>query len=264
MQIDPSRFPGYVAPPPRMSFRAIRSARMLAEDSSITFAEMLAYKHSTRSEEADHILEDVAAVARKSTSENIREAARVLEQWDRSTDAESRGAVLFLEFARAFNARAANGGTGFDASWSVRAPLATPDGIADAAATLRVLEAAAVRVKARYGTLDVKWGDVYRIRRDAIDLPANGGPSDIGIFRSVTFDSVAPTRSYASGGDSFIMAVEFSSPVRAQASLVYGNWSQPGSKHRSDQIELFARKQLRTVWRTRAELESHIEARETF
>ncbi|MEO5509795.1 MAG: acylase [Longimicrobiales bacterium] len=264
LQIDPRRYPEYVAPPPRMSFRAIRSARMLAEDGSITFAEMLAYKHSTRSEEADHILEDVVSVARKSTSENIREAARVLEQWDRSTDAESRGAVLFLEFARAFNARAANGGSGFDAAWSVRAPLATPDGIADAPATLRVLEAAAVRVRARYGALDVKWGDVYRLKRDAVDLPANGGPQDIGIFRTVTVDSIAPTRSVASGGDSFIMAVEFSSPVRAQASLVYGNWSQAGSKHRTDQMELFARKEMRIVWRTRAELEGHIEAREVF
>ncbi len=264
MQMDPQRFPAYIAPPPRMGFRAIRSARMLADDSSITFDEMIAYKHSTRSEEADHILEDVLAAARTAGTPAMREAASVLEQWDRNFDAASRGAVLFLEFARAFNSRANSGLPTFDVAWSPRAPLATPDGIADPVATLRVLEAAAERVKARYGSLDVAWGDVHRIRRDGVDLPGNGGPESIGIFRSVSYDSIAPTTSVATGGDSFVMAIEFGTPVRARASLVYGNWSQPGSKHRTDQLDLFARKELRTVWRLRADVEKNLSARETF
>jgi acyl-homoserine-lactone acylase len=100
--------------------------------------------------------------------------------------------------------------------------------------------------------------------RDGVDLPANGGPDAIGVFRVVDYDSVAPTRSDASGGDSYVAAVEFASPVVARSLLSYGNWSQPGSPHRTDQLPLFASKQLRAVWRSRADVEAHLEAKEVF
>jgi acyl-homoserine-lactone acylase len=264
LSIDPSRFPAYIAPRPFMGFRAIRSARMLSENPAMSLADVIAAKHSTRSEEADHLLEDVVHAARVSKNPASLEAADVLEKWDRSTDAASRGAVLFLEFARAFNARARAGGTGFDVPWTQRAPLATPDGIADPAATVRILDAAADRVRTRYGRLDVSWGETHRLVRDGVDLPANGGPDAIGVFRVVDYDSVAPTRSVASGGDSYVAAVEFASPVVARSLLSYGNWSQPGSPHRTDQLPLFASKQLRVVWRSRADVEAHLEAKEVF
>jgi acyl-homoserine-lactone acylase len=39
----------------------------------------------------------------------------------------------------------------------------------------------------------------------------------------------------------------------------YGNASQPGSPHRTDQLPLLARKQLRPVWLTREEVLAHLE-----
>jgi len=44
--------------------------------------------------------------------------------------------------------------------------------------------------------------------------------------------------------------------------LTYGNASQPGSPHVGDQLALFARKEMRQAWRTREEIEAHLEARE--
>jgi hypothetical protein len=41
----------------------------------------------------------------------------------------------------------------------------------------------------------------------------------------------------------------------------YGNWSRPGSAHRTDQLALYAEKRLRPIWRTRAEVEAHLERR---
>jgi acyl-homoserine-lactone acylase len=264
LAIDYSRFPTYLAPPPRMSFRAIRSARMLAENPAMTLEKMIDLKLSTRSEEADHILEDVVHAARSSASTVAHEAADILDKWDRSADAASRGAVLFEEFARGFNDRASAGFRTFDVAWTAKAPLSTPDGIADPIVTTNILVAAADRVRARYGRLDVSWGDVHRLVRDGVDLPANGGPGLTGIFRVVDYDSISPTRSVASGGDSYVAAVEFSNPVRARGLLSYGNWSKAGSPHRTDQLQLFARKELREIWRTRSEVEAHLEAREVF
>lgn len=264
LAIAEERFPAHMAPHPSMSFRAIRSARLLIEHPGITLDEMIELKLSTRSEEADHILEDVVHAARASASVPAHEAAEVLDKWDRLADADSRGAVLFAEFARAFNDRANAGYRTFDIAWTPKAPLSTPDGIADPAATTRILEAAAERVRARFGKLDVSWGETHRLVRDGLDLPANGGPGVTGIFRVVDYDSISPTRSVASGGDSYVAAIEFSNPVRARALLSYGNWSKAGSPHRTDQMQLFARKELRAVWRTRAEVEAHLEAREVF
>jgi acyl-homoserine-lactone acylase len=124
------------------------------------------------------------------------------------------------------------------------------------------LAAAARRIEESHGALDVAWGDVHRLRRDGIDLPGNGGPGALGVFRTVGYDSAGGGRFVATGGDSFVAAVEFGTPLRAMALVGYGNWSQQGSPHRTDQLSLFARKELRRVWITRQEVEAHLERRE--
>jgi acyl-homoserine-lactone acylase len=88
-QLDPAKYPAYIAPSnARMpSFRTMRSLRMISEDKSITYEELLAYKHSTRMELADALLPDLL----KAGSSN--DAARVLAQWDRQTET-GRGAAF--------------------------------------------------------------------------------------------------------------------------------------------------------------------------
>jgi acyl-homoserine-lactone acylase len=46
--------------------------------------------------------------------------------------------------------------------------------------------------------------------------------------------------------------------------LSYGNASQPGSPHLGDQLQLFSEKKMRQVWRSRDEIEAHLEARTGF
>ena len=64
------------------------------------------------------------------------------------------------------------------------------------------------------------------------------------------------------GGDSFVAAVEFSNPVQARVLIGYGNSSQPGSRHRTDQLPLLDHKQLRPAWLARQDIELHLESRE--
>ena len=68
----------------------------------------------------------------------------------------------------------------------------------------------------------------------------------------------------ASGGDSFIAAVEFSRPPRAKVLMVAGNTSDPGSPHYGDQLSLYQRKRMRDAWRTRPEIEAHLSSRTVF
>jgi acyl-homoserine-lactone acylase len=236
---------------------------MLQEDQSITYDEILQYKHSTRMEMADRILDDLIPAARESGGEKARQAAGVLETWDRCADANSRGALLFQEFVRELSRRSGAAGP-FAIKWNEESAMTTPDGLADKAAAVAVLEAVAAKVEKDFGRMDVPWGDVNRLRRAGVDLPANGGPGELGIFRVVGFDKAQDGRFEALGGDSYVAVIEFSNPVRAMTLITYGNSSQPGSPHMTDQLPLFARKELRPVWRTRTEIEKHLEARKVF
>ena len=258
--LNPSGFPPYMAPR-SMSFRAQRSARMLAEDGEISFEEIVRYKHSTRMELADRILDELLPAVQRYGDANSRRAAAVLEAWDRRADAASRGAALFQAFVGKADERFPDS-TLFATPWSETSPRTTPDGLSDPAATVAVLEAAANEVKSDYGSLDVAWGEVHRLRIDDIDLPANGGPGKLGIFRVTNFRPDGEFRFRAEGGDSFVALVEFSQPLRAMVLLGYGNSSQPGSPHRIDQIGLYSQKKLRRAWLSRDEIEDNLSRRE--
>ena len=253
--ISPDNYPAYMAPRGPMDLRAQRSAKMLLEDEKISFDELIQYKHSTQVELADRLLDDLIPAARQG-SEKARRAAEVLATWDCKVDADSRGAVLFAFWKKAMDVDRL-----FAKPWSEDAPLTTPDGLANPAEAVRMLEAAATKVEVTYGALDVAWGEVFRLPGEA-NLPANGADGALGVFRSVWFAPAKGDRFQAVAGDSFVAAIEFSNPVKAMALNSYGNATQPGSPHAGDQSQLFARKELRPVWRSRSEIEAHLSSRQ--
>lgn len=262
--LDPNKYPSYLSPR-FMSFRSQRSVRMLQEDNSISFDEMIEDKHSTRSELADRVLDELIKAARTHGNELAQQAATVLEKWDRNTDAGSRGAVLFTLWAQEMKLLEAADEPPqgvFAQKWDEKNPLQTPDGLASPQAAVAALTAAATQMQAGFGTLDVPWGDLARLRVGKADYPGNGGLDALGIFRVVDYEPAQEGLYHAVAGDSYVAAVEFSTPVRARALLSYGNSSQPGSPHRGDQLALFAKKELRPVWRTKAEIEANLESRE--
>ena len=253
--IAPDKYPAYMAPRGPMDLRSQRSAKMLLEDQKISFDELMQYKHSTQVELADRLLDDLIPAARQGSAQ-ARRAAEVLATWNRKVDADSRGAVLF-----AFWKQAMDDDKLFAKPWSEDAPLTTPDGLANPAEAVRVLEATATKVEVTYGALDVAWGEVFRLP-GAANLPANGADGALGVFRSVWFAPGKDNRFQAVAGDSFVAAIEFSNPVKAMALNSYGNATQPGSPHAGDQLQLFARKELRPVWRSRSEIEAHLSSRQ--
>lgn len=251
-------YPAYMAPR-FMGFRAQRSARMLAEDEKISFAEMVAYKHSTRMEFSDRILDDLIPAARKYGNKLAQQAADILAKWDKQANADSQGAILFAAWADKLDFDKA-----FSQPWSQTQPRTTPDGLANPKAAVKLLETVAAEVEKTYGSLDVNWGKFFRIHAGNVDLPSNGGDGYLGIFRVLNFAPEAEGLFQAISGDSFVAAIEFSQPVRAMALTSYGNATQPGSPHVGDQLQLFADKKLRPVWRTKPEITAHLQERQVF
>lgn len=112
--------------------------------------------------------------------------------------------------------------------------------------------------------LDVAWGDVFRLKRGNVDLPGNGGDGDLGIFRVINFAPSAGGKFQPVAGDSYVAAIEFSKPVKAMALIGYGNATQPGSSHATQQLPMVQEKKLRPVWRTREEITANLEERKIF
>ncbi|HEX9198009.1 MAG TPA: penicillin acylase family protein [Acidobacteriaceae bacterium] len=63
----------------------------------------------------------------------------------------------------------------------------------------------------------------------------------------------------AVSGETWISMVEFTTPLKAEGLMSYGNSTQPGTRHRSDQVALLGERKSRTLWMTRLQVEKHIE-----
>jgi acyl-homoserine-lactone acylase len=250
MVLNPNDYPGYMAPKV-MHFRPQRSAKMLIEDPSITFDELVEYKLSTRLEFADRILDDLFLAIDDFGSTNSKKAKKLLQEWDRKADVNSIGMLLFYHWSNKFNV---DDNSTYTKPWNINDPLNTPDGLSDPQKAVRLLDESVVEIEEKFGRLDIKWGDYYRIKYNGIDLPANGIDGRLGVFRVAWPGRSTDKNMYVGGGDSWVSVIEFGQKVRAKALLSYGNSTQKDSPNNGDQLELFSKKELRDVWFYESEL----------
>jgi acyl-homoserine-lactone acylase len=259
------QLPGGISDTPRLGWLTAREQsglRMLMQDGKMTLEKLVEDKYSTRSQLADRVLDDLVKAVSQSGSETAKHAATILQAWDRNVDADSRGAALFEFWAEEMQLR---GFPGFYAQpFDPLRPLETPHGLSDFKCAIEALEVAAQKLTKTGGQLDAAWGDLYRLRRGKIDIPANGAGDLLGTFRVIDYNPDSDGRFASEGGDTFIAAVEFSTSLRAKVLLTSGNSSDPNSSHYGDQLVLSAKKQLRDAWVTREEIENHLESRTVF
>ncbi len=183
-QLDPAKYAPYVAPLgeglPQM--RTLRSLHMITQDAKISYEKLIEDKLSTRMELADKVLPDLL----KAAESNPTDASRLLASWDHMTETDSRGAVLFQMFAdRYFGGRGM--ASRLRVKYDPKNPLDSAYGLSDPASALAALATVAADCIKTYGSLDVKWGDVYRFASGTADLPGNGG---FGQLRRVPDDCI--------------------------------------------------------------------------
>lgn len=259
-ELDPQRYSPFL-PAPAMDFRAQSIVKNLLATPRLSFDELVRQRNANRVEMADRLLPDLLTVAATSEDATAREAARVLARWNRHVDPDSRGAVLFLQWV---DTMGGPGGDWFAEPWSAQAPLTTPRGLKSPAVALQALIDSANEVRQRHGAVDVPFGEVYRMRLGGKDVPSRVASVFYGMAADGGFTPASDGKYVIGSGDTFIAVVEFSSPMRAEGLLPYGNSSQPGSPHVGDQLELFSQGKLRPLWRDRRDIERHTTLRERF
>lgn len=217
--------------------REIHGLDLLLSDEQISFDELRTMQHSDRLELADHVLDELLAAAKGSKSAAVQRAVELLARWDRR--ARSPGAVLFERWAAGV---AWWTDEGYAQKWSIAEPLATPRGLADPAAALAKLEAAAIELEATHGKLDVAWGEVHRLRDD---LAGVGAPGGLGSFHVVDYEADDSGVQRPVSGDTFVALVELRPDgPHAEVLLTYGNAS-PTAPFAKDQLDLLAKGELR-------------------
>lgn len=252
--LDTAAYPSDVERP-SLSLRAQHGLQLVSGKERLSLGDVNRLKHSYRMLLADRIKDDLVAAVRgdpRLLPVEAADALQMLERWDNRAAPESPGAVLFELWYRRY---ADSVSAEFAKPWTPSDPTHTPDGLAEPGRARDAFVWAVSEAARRYGSADVAWGEVHRVRLGNVDVPVGGCSGQLGCFRVLNFRTDRDGKLAANGGDGWILAVEFTDVPRAISVLAYGQSNRPESPHSSDQAEMFARGELKQVHYTQAAVE---------
>ncbi len=234
-------------PEPRLRLRSQHSLSLIHNDKKFSLEDIVKMKHSDRVLAADRLKEDLVEIIKdKSQDKRLLKAANRLAEWDNTASIESRGSVLFNNWF--FTYRGMIGAQEMYATpWDAEKPTTTPYGISNADSAFAAFERAIKLTKKRHGKWDVKWGDVYRVRRGKVNEPVAGGSGTVGNFRVLSFRPYKKRKYSVVSGDGWVFAVEFGDQPRAYSVLAYGQSNDRKSPHFDDQAKMFAEGKMKKV-----------------
>lgn len=256
--MDPAKFPAYFGEN-SLGLRTQHSLELVHNDTRFTLEQVRDMKFSMRMLLADRVKPALLQAVRAAnpTPEDAR-ALELLEKWDNTDSAESRGSVLFKTWwDRYEGAIKRKGAEPNEFPWSAADPMNTPRGLADAGAAADAFHWAVDATRRDHCALDVPWGDVHRVRRGSVDLSVGGGSGYDGNFRVLDFRRAEDGKEVVVGGDGWVFAVEFGPTApRAYSVLGYSESEVEGSQNFNDQTVLFAQNKMKKVAFTDAEIEA--------
>jgi acyl-homoserine-lactone acylase len=242
-------FPGYMVGDEINNARAIASRRALLQLEQATLEQFAAAATSSRLAMADSLIPIIAmewrANARHSADGDKMVAG--LEAWNREADTSS---VPTTWMVLTFEERG----------------IAARRGDSSATPWVDAIVRVAERLRARWGSIDVPWGQLSRHQRPlpgatvALDstrpsLAVGAAPGSLGsIFTFNTAPNATMDPRLGTSGNSFVKVVEFTAVPRAMSILNYGQRGDPASPHWFDQAVLYAARQFKPAWWSREEV----------
>lgn len=255
---DTFRFP---VEEPRLRLRSQHALALLHNDRVFTLEDVVATKHSMRMLLADRVKDDlIRAVRSSTTAQAVLDAADLLAAWDNTAAADARGAMLFETWWNDYR-RLMRGEPVHAVEWDPARPVDTPQGLADTQRAVDAFRAAVGETATQFGSIDVAWGDVHRVRRGDVDVPVGGCGGALGCFRVLNFETAEDGRRFVNGGDGWVIAVEFADEPRAYSVLAYGQSPDPASPWHDDQAAMFAANRMKRVLWTEQDIAGAIVVR---
>jgi acyl-homoserine-lactone acylase len=215
--------------------RLRRLDHLIRNDQSLTFEEMKTYATDTMVEVDEEYIARIYTADELGVGEDrelLQNSIATLKEWDRRTDLESRGAVLFHYLAK---------DNAFNAAVSGQDPAVIALGV------VRV----AKQVQQQFGSIDVPWKEFSRIRRGEIEIGVAGSGgigSKAGPALCPTNGEIRKGKRYCSGGSSYGMIVDFSGKTNAISCLPFGVSEDPSSPYFANMLPLYANRQFKPAW----------------
>ncbi len=229
-ELDTVKFSPLLGIEARKTNRIIRALELLDADTSITPEELLAIKFDTaysRNSFAGQWIAKLLAADLKSEPDLVA-AQNLVKEWDFNSDGKGRADTLGEAMMHMANSDAYHG-----------RPL--PD------ARVKLREVVDALTKG-FGRIDPPLGDVQRLIRGKVNLPANGGTDTL---RAATvWEPQDDGQMRVKHGDSFIMLINWDKAgiVRSQSIQPYGAaTNRPASLHYTDQMQMFLDRKFKPV-----------------
>lgn len=236
-----------------MTNRALQALALFGADESITAVDFYNIKYDM----GFHEQSDVARLQEMllnnpppaAENEGMAEALRILGEWDLQASPQSEGASLALLTLYFLNEN--------ESVHLSPSRLLNNEIPLDAVQT--AFSQAVDFLLEHHGRVNVQWQAVNRISRGEANFGIGGGPD---LLHAVYGQLGDDGRVTGFVGDSYIQLVQWDADgkLTSQALHQYGSaTSHPESPHYNDQVELFARRELRPLWFTEADIRANLE-----
>ena len=163
----------------------------------------------------------------RTKDKNANQAINILSKWNYETDSLAVGVHYALDAIK---------------------PVYNPDDYYyDYELIMQRLKTSANNTKDHFGKLDIKWGDIQRLKRGNKNLALSGGPD---ILRAIYTKGDKGQRK-AIAGDCYFQIVEWSpkGKVSSQSIHQFGSATlDSSSTHFNDQASLFSTNKMKPVW----------------
>jgi acyl-homoserine-lactone acylase len=240
-ELDPKSFSPLLGIERRTTNRIVRAIELLsAEKGPISPDRLLQIKFDTAYSHAGFAGPWVAKIMALDLKRepDLQRAQLLLATWDWNSDGNGRADALAESLMHLANSAAYHG-----------------EPLPDAHDKLREV---VDKLMKTFGRIDPPLGELQRLRRGKVDLPANGGTDTL--RAATSWDPQPDGRMRVKHGDSFIMLINWdkAGKVSSQSIQPYGAaTNRPGSPHYTDQMAMFEARKFKPVHFEPADIIAH-------
>ncbi len=267
---DKTKYPVYMAPDGQNA-RALNAIRLLKDARELTLDKLITIGYNRYMSAFDVLLPALFRAYDASTDAKIRqqlkEPVELLKAWNKTADEHSVATTLAIDWATLVGQLLPKARTQEEASNALKRFHEMGEQTT-AAQKLQALTETIKNLEQKFGDWHQLWGNINRYQRlgdqqfddHQPSLPSSLASSRWGTLPAFESRSAANTQKrYGVSGNSFIAAVEFGKKLHAKTIITGGQGTDAGSKHFTDQAEMFLTGRFKDVFFYKEDVLQHKE-----